>query len=386
MEAVTKWLVEAFQDYKNTPIHNRWSIRKKLSEAFDQSPMTGMQILHSSGSSGKIKIYKYGPHAYQVGNFYYEVFSSGSNCEEHKCLKMVGKDLCLDGVDQTFVMGRSQCPFHEGRKTVYVRQDMVANKNLMRQAILGGLSKVGVHVTPISLQILRRNGFVPQDLFDPSEVTFYCTGEALENETKKICEGFEIRDHMRCWDGGATFYTCEYGHTHWLDMVFEMHHDSENRLITTDSLNKAQRFHEYWNGDIVRTEREEMCPCGMPIDRIDFLDKPILYFTIGNGRYFYDYMIHEIKRIMNEHDLPNEVLESVSFGMHRERIVVFYSAKIGFEEMVYKAMLTFVNSYLPKGSVIENTPQKSEDHLRFKMRKMFILDHWIDKPKDFKEI
>lgn len=68
-------------------------------------------------------------------------------------------------------------------------------------------------------------------------------------------------DHMRCWDGGATFFTCKFGTYHLLDNI--THHKSvNNKLVTTDYFSLAAPFVNYWNGDICEIKDEyQRCDC-----------------------------------------------------------------------------------------------------------------------------
>lgn len=68
-------------------------------------------------------------------------------------------------------------------------------------------------------------------------------------------------DSMRCWDGGATFFTCKYGTYHLMDSlsyVFE----SDKKLISTDYFSLPSPFINYWNGDFCEIEDNyKKCEC-----------------------------------------------------------------------------------------------------------------------------
>ena len=67
---------------------------------------------------------------------------------------------------------------------------------------------------------------------------------------------------MRCWDGGATFFTCKFGTYHLLDNI-TYHKSIDNKLVTTDYFSLAAPFVNYWNGDICSIENEYLrCECG----------------------------------------------------------------------------------------------------------------------------
>jgi phenylacetate-coenzyme A ligase PaaK-like adenylate-forming protein len=69
-------------------------------------------------------------------------------------------------------------------------------------------------------------------------------------------------DHMRCWDGGATFFTCKFKTYHLLDNI-TYHKSINNKLVTTDYFSLAAPFINYWNGDICSIGNEYLrCECG----------------------------------------------------------------------------------------------------------------------------
>lgn len=70
-------------------------------------------------------------------------------------------------------------------------------------------------------------------------------------------------DHMRCWDGGITFMTCEHHTYHLIDGLAWTYSDSENRLISYDYYSLPSPFVNYWNGDYGTVGKEfKRCQCG----------------------------------------------------------------------------------------------------------------------------
>jgi hypothetical protein len=69
-------------------------------------------------------------------------------------------------------------------------------------------------------------------------------------------------DHMRCWDGGVTFYSCQYGVRHLIDgLAWAEEHDG--KLVSTDYYSLPSPFVSYWNGDQCRiSEHYQRCACG----------------------------------------------------------------------------------------------------------------------------
>jgi len=91
------------------------------------------------------------------------------------------------------------------------------------------------------------------------------TGMALTEDLRSlVSSGFAGAwcDHMRCWDGGATFLTCGSGRYHVLDHLCWVESD-DGRLISTDFFNLASPFVRYWNGDHALVGSEySRCDCG----------------------------------------------------------------------------------------------------------------------------
>lgn len=76
-------------------------------------------------------------------------------------------------------------------------------------------------------------------------------------------------DHMRCWDGGVTFFTCKYNTYHLLDSLAWAYSD-DYRLISYDYFSLPSPFVNYWNGDYADISNEyERCRCGRAFRRFE---------------------------------------------------------------------------------------------------------------------
>lgn len=70
-------------------------------------------------------------------------------------------------------------------------------------------------------------------------------------------------DHMRCYDGGANFFTCIYGTYHLNDNLAWVSEGADHKMISTDYFNIVAPFVNYWNGDLCKIENEyKLCECG----------------------------------------------------------------------------------------------------------------------------
>jgi hypothetical protein len=86
-----------------------------------------------------------------------------------------------------------------------------------------------------------------------------------------------ICDHMRCWDGGATFFTCRDENYHLMDNL-SWCIEKDNKLISTDYFSLASPFVNYWNGDLCKIDNNyKRCDCGRLYRDFEFLEnRPFL--------------------------------------------------------------------------------------------------------------
>ena len=81
-----------------------------------------------------------------------------------------------------------------------------------------------------------------------------------------------ICDHMRCWDGGASFFTCKFGNYHLMDNL-SWCEDVEGKLVCTDYFSLPSPFVKYWNGDMCKIESKyKRCECGRLYREFEFLE------------------------------------------------------------------------------------------------------------------
>ena len=81
-----------------------------------------------------------------------------------------------------------------------------------------------------------------------------------------------ICDHMRCWDGGATFFTCIKGRYHLLDNL-SWCFEKDSKLISTDYFSLTNPFVNYWGGDRCSiSDTYKKCECGRLYREFTFLE------------------------------------------------------------------------------------------------------------------
>lgn len=116
----------------------------------------------------------------------------------------------------------------------------------------------------------------------------WTTCESVIQDEVEQCRdrGFfdQFCDHMRCWDGGASFFTCQYGTYHCMDWLCDMQQGDRNQLETTDFFNLAAPFIRYRNGDEVRLMKTwAKCQCGRYYRPMQFYGKRPCFLVRSRG-------------------------------------------------------------------------------------------------------
>jgi hypothetical protein len=81
-----------------------------------------------------------------------------------------------------------------------------------------------------------------------------------------------ICDHMRCWDGGGSFFDCKYGTSHLMDnMAWTI--EKNEKLVATDYFSLPSPFVNFWNGDKCEIKNKyQRCQCGRLYRPFKFLE------------------------------------------------------------------------------------------------------------------
>lgn len=165
------------------------------------------------------------------------------------------------------------------------------------------------------------------EAFNPQDTIIYSSGEGTPPEVSEFftSRGYHYIDAMRCWTGGCTFITCQYGRKHWIDLVGGVKVGDDSNLIATDYFNLAQAFVDYDTGDRISWSRGDICKCDLPIDDIKFTNQKSLDIGIGSRHLSYQDLFNMVERIVATYD-PENRLVYCSFGIHNgtRTIVVYY--------------------------------------------------------------
>lgn len=223
----------------------------------------------SFGSTGHPKKYLWGPNFKAMHQLWDYIATTGARMRLMNDMKVIN----------LYTATSPRKPSH-----VTISKNIIyAISGNTRPAMKPKLSGLHVVFDPEQIDIaLGLNEDFLDNIFDLEKCSFHSTGSKLTNAFRLRLEERKINpyDQMRCWDGGASFYTCQYMNKHICHFTSLVH--MENRkLISTDFWNRSQLFVDYWNGDIVDWSRGNMCPCGCFIDHIEFEQRRRMFVING---------------------------------------------------------------------------------------------------------
>ncbi|NBT60107.1 hypothetical protein EBT16_15150 [bacterium] len=120
-----------------------------------------------------------------------------------------------------------------------------------------------------------------------------------------------VCDHMRCWDGGATFFTCKNMNYHILDNL-SWCEEIDGKLVSTDYFSLPSPFVRYWNGDLCSIRSEyQRCECGRLYREFEFLEnRP---FSIKGS------CLNEIKRKIEK--IHSKIIKQIRCGLNTIDII-----------------------------------------------------------------
>jgi phenylacetate-coenzyme A ligase PaaK-like adenylate-forming protein len=146
-------------------------------------------------------------------------------------------------------------------------------------------------------------------------------------------------DHMRCWDGGATFFTCKYGTYHLMDNLSFVE-EIENKMISTDYFSLPNPFINYWNGDLCSIEKKHnRCECGRLYRNFEIKENR-LFGIKGPDR------LNNIKRQILDLNFSKDIDQIIFDG---KNVLIHLTRKLNIEEenklkvILSKFNINFVN-------------------------------------------
>ncbi len=210
----------------------------------------------TSGSTGIQKHYRWGPNFYEADRFFHLLVKEGdrlhktahlhvtkiTQTEETNTIELV------EVIDSYNIQKNCSLSIHGYGEIPDLRKELAGHN---------------IYTNPSMFSLLDK--YINFRSMIDKDALIIFTGEALPTELESSLrkDGFDVRDEMRCWDGGATFYTCRFGNKHWIDFLSRTWTDNEEKLYASDFFNLSQPHVNYHNGDIVHREFGERCKCGM---------------------------------------------------------------------------------------------------------------------------
>jgi hypothetical protein len=247
-----------YEWYKSASPEDRERFRQaRLSLVKRYGPLrANYQNQYTSGSTGKRKHYLWGPNFKEVDRFFYSLVRDGDRLG--KTCELMAYRIRDNGGENLISLVEPSKGRYDIDKYVFIDVNGIGRVPKLRDELSGH----NLFISPSVFMILERAISLTEDM-DPSGMVIF-TGESLPPATRSylLDKGFDVRDEMRCWDGGATFFTCRYGNRHWVDYLAGTTTDEENRLVCDDYFNLVQPHVGYRNGDVVLRRFGEMCVCG----------------------------------------------------------------------------------------------------------------------------
>lgn len=235
--------------------------------------------IYSSGSTGIRKRYLWGPGFITMDKFFHDLVKDGDRLK--RLVHVHLNKLTYTGEPNKVDLVQLDDNSYNIQKHVILSINGQGDIEGLKEEIDGW----NLFVSTSSFMILEKlTNFV--ELIDRESLVIF-TGEALPQEMRERLryKGIDVRDEMRCWDGGATFYTCRYGKKHWVDYLAKTWIE-EGKLYSSDFYNACQPHIDYCNGDILTRSYGETCQCGQIVTETEFVNRAastIFRSPLGNS-------------------------------------------------------------------------------------------------------
>lgn len=241
--------------------------KKRLELLTTNFPLVGnWEELTTSGTRGAVKKYWWGPNFNEVYRFILGLIFKGARNTKRAVLVLTRVTFEGDPTDVNRIDEKGPSPLADVWLQIAVGSTRLDKKY---KELLRGHDII---VSPSHFELLDRHLGISAYLDDGALITF--TGDPLSPVVKADlnARGFEVRDWMRSWDGGATFFTCQYGNRHWLHFFADIRFDGD-LLYATDYYNLVMPFVDYHNGDVVSSTSAGSCQCGHESVNLKFIDR-----------------------------------------------------------------------------------------------------------------
>lgn len=341
--AIDKWLrmtyfkaedlTNAHMDFRQLVEQERIDLCRARKIFLNSHPKMGSLIpdhIHkSSGTTGEPKIYPCGPSTLETISYWRRLTLHGCNYSRVINLNCFGDN----DLDKRATGGKNivvQYPQGRDFDTLVSFYGPHMNEDMFwRDMTEDYRVPVVVQVSPHALLKLLHYGFTFSKV-PPELVTMYSTGESPDAQNMEYLKtlGLSIREGMRVYDGGASFFTCEHGSKHWDNVLCDITIGQNNELISDDLTNMSSNALGYWNGDRVSVSDMGTCQCGLVRREITFMDRIARSFNIGGLERDYDDMSmlfkFAVKDAMGIDRLPGQL--NLCIGFNEQCLIFVYMA------------------------------------------------------------
>lgn len=158
-------------------------------------------------------------------------------------------------------------------------------------------------------------------------------------------------DHMRCWDGGAGFFTCKENRYHLMEDLSFVYSDENEKMMSIDFFSYPSPFLNYANGDYCFIEEKwEQCKCGRWYRPFKFLSRRPRSNRTRSGMYYDTQKIHKyltekykVKFVSYQDNLIS--IEDSTLNVETKEAIVRDMAKehIGVHFFTHKNLRAFIS-------------------------------------------
>lgn len=250
-------------------------------------PVANSRRCWTNGSTGAPRDYDFGPDWEEVYGAWNDCCFRGIHNRRLIHLKAVWADSMLFPGAAGQAVDVWEFELADGMQTrCCINLDLAQNRDLttvVRQVAERGFRPVICVVPGVITSLGERFDAKALARYNTVINTTGCSPLRAEMEVVRAA-GMDYRDTMRCWDGGASFFTCEHGNRHWAGLWSKIEYDDQRCLLSSDLLNLRQKFLRYPNGDNVVCTPGAVCPCGLRHVELDFAERVSPKVFLINGR------------------------------------------------------------------------------------------------------
>lgn len=276
----------------------------------------GFEIQTSSTSIGVARRYRWGPRMWEFHAAHsYLCFGDLAPYKQYFLHLETG-----GGLQRPFSISE-EVPHSEGMIRFVVLDDPERDACRLRDALAKEDRPPLLWVMPAQVAAALRRG---RTLFETlgDACAYHATGETCPDSVKAYFKerGLDLRDTMRIWNGGATFYTCLRGGLHWDEFSAGVEIRGGD-LYSSDYWNLAQYHWDYPTGDRLSIEGAGVCPCGLPMQRNTW-EPRTMSVELPDGRI--GGYANLVAAFLGAARAEESTLLGLSFGFGPNRLAIFY--------------------------------------------------------------